>query len=45
MEVTKVSTYVLKDSHDYPTWSGKIQAIVQSTDKYGGVDILTQDTL
>ena len=43
MEVTKVSTYVLKDSHDYPTWSGKIQAIVQSTDKYGGVDILTKD--
>ena len=28
MEFSKISTYVLTDPHDYPSWSGKVQAIV-----------------
>ena len=30
MEFSKISTYVLTDPHDYPSWSGKVQAIVLS---------------
>jgi len=37
MEFSKVSTYVLTDPHDYPSWSGKVQAIVQSNDSLATV--------
>ena len=37
MEFSKVSTYVLTDPKDYPSWSGKVQAIVQSNEAMASV--------